>query len=132
MDRLWLLIPWITWLTYEDDVTHKHNGYTLDDKTTALMLLHNFISNFVAIGLVFSHRSDIILHACVLYALIVSRIAFDDCILSVFHKKWVNYSEEDLARIHQPETTHAFVIKLLPFLALDLLRLRTGLGIVGN
>jgi hypothetical protein len=93
----WVAILISTWLSFDTDVKHIHTGYDLDLKTESLMLLHNFLIAYLLFGLFFV---DPVIHLVVAFTVFASRVALGDCLLSVWQKDWINYSDSDLRRIH--------------------------------
>ena len=93
----WIAILLSTWLSSENDVKHTHNGYNLDLKTELNILFHNFLNFYLLFGLFFA---DPVIHFIVAFIVFVSRVAIGDCLLSVWQKQWVDYTDEDALRIH--------------------------------
>lgn len=126
MDRLWPVLVWVTWIAYDNDIKHIHRGYNLDLKSDASILLHNLLSTFLLVGTFFASKADILLHMIVAYTVVLFRVINGDCVLSIWQKKWIGYSEEDTQRIHgdleSGERTLYF--QIVPMLILDMVRYR--------
>ena len=116
-----MLIALLTWNAHVKDVEQIHYKYDVDLKTEAIMLFHQFIQTFMFVGAFFEPE----LHFWYCYIVALLRVNFGDCIISMYQKKWIGYSQADELRIHgdrKNEELYMYVVLAL-CMAFDFVRL---------
>jgi hypothetical protein len=115
------VIASITWNMHIKDIEQIHYKYDIDLKTEAIMLFHQLIQTYMSVGLFF----DMEVHFWYCYIVVLLRVIFGDCVISMFQKKWIKYSPEDELRIHgdTPQVEKSLYVVIGCMMAYDVFRM---------
>lgn len=120
------IIGLMTILNSRIDITVIHGNYTLTLKDKLLLLLHQFLILFMILGVFFQTKPFIQFHfGLVCLALLCWVLFGNKCFLADWQRNSIQYTSEDIQRIHKPRSTQVFEFFgiVIPLIIIDLYRL---------
>lgn len=107
------------------DIEYIHRQYDLDQDTKLIMYLHGLVLAYMIQGAIFYERSDILMHLLSLITIALLWVYNRICILTLFVKNRVTYTEEDYnSIIKKYDTRVRDVFKtIIPLIFIDAMKL---------
>ena len=97
---LWPAIFMVTALNTHTDIFVIHRKYTLTPRQKLEMFVHHIIILTVLLGIFFTDRKSILVHALVVAGCLVCWFMNDGCIMAQWQRSNVGYTPDDLVAIH--------------------------------
>ena len=123
---MWPAIILMSHQNYCTDIDVIHSEYDVDTKTKFLMFIHHVLIVSAIAGMFFVNKTNIKIHILILAIELILWQIFNGCIMAILQREWINYTEEDLVRIHgatEIQNSNFYLITILG-IVLDLLKLK--------
>lgn len=107
------------------DAESIHRQYKLNDDTKLIMYLHGLVISYMIQGSVFYERADVLMHFLSLIIIAVLWLYNRNCILTIFVKNNVRYTDEDYFSVigKNPQRMHRVFSFIIPLIFIDAMKL---------